>query len=306
MIRKLLLTIATTFGIFTATEAQHFQSVINPTIPQSIEFAGSTYSFDRIDMYERLDRELTSMCYTHGNTLLTLKRANRYFPELLPLLRKNGIPDDIIYLCCIESNLNPKAYSPARAAGLWQFIASTGKSYGLEINDYVDERYNTEKATNAACRMLKKLYDEYGNWESAFAAYNGGPNKITRELEAQNESSALDLYLIEETSRYMFRAFAMKCILENPRAYGFNLQPEQFYAPIEYDVVEVSKPIANWADWANNHGISYAELREANLWIRAKELPNKLGKTYRVRIPKKKSLNRSTAANPIYRQEWFK
>lgn len=283
----------------------HLSAVYNPAIPREINFAGQTYNFDRIDMYERLDRELTAISYTHGNTLLMLKRANRYFPEIIPILKKNGVPEDLIYLACIESTLNPKAYSSAKAAGIWQFIPSTGKNYGLEINDYVDERYNIEKATEAACRMLKSLKATYGNWESAAAAFNAGPARITKELESQMQSSALDLNLNEETSRYVFRILAAKLIMENPSAYGFRLRPDQFYNPIYYEYVEVSEPIDDWAEWAEKHGISYAQLVEHNRWIRAKSLPNKNGKTYTVRIPDQKSLYRSTADKTIYNQKWI-
>ena len=114
--------------------------VQSPSVPASVTFAGNKIDLDRVDMYERLDRELTAMSYTHGNTLLLLKRANKYFPEIIPILKKQGVPEDIIYLACIESTLNPRAYSAAKAAGLWQFIPSTAKHYGLEVNEFVDER----------------------------------------------------------------------------------------------------------------------------------------------------------------------
>lgn len=278
--------------------------VPSPYIPDKVSFADTSYDLDRIDLYERMDRELTAMCYTHGTTLLTLKRANRLFPEIIPILKSQGVPEDLIYLCVIESSLNPRAYSPAKAAGLWQFIPSTAKAYGLEVNEYVDERYNTELATKAACKMLKKLHTQYGNWESAAAAYNGGPARITRELDAQDTGSALDLYLVEETQRYMFRILASKLIFSNPRAYGFTLAPDQFYTPVQYTSEKVSGAVESWPQWAADHGITYAQLRDANPWIRDKALPNKSGKTYTVRIPQKESLYRSTADKNIYNPQW--
>ena len=220
--------------------------VASPAVPSAVTFADQTYDLDRIDLYERLDRELTAMSYTHGNTLLMLKRANRYFPQIIPILKRQGVPEDLIYLCCIESSLNPRAYSPAKAAGLWQFMPATAKQYGLEVNEYVDERYNLELATEAACRMLKQLRRQYGNWESAAAAYNGGPARITKELGAQMADTALDLYLVEETQRYMFRILAAKMIMSDPRAYGFNLRPDQFYTPMKYTTEKVSTPIESW------------------------------------------------------------
>ena len=288
----------------TLADARQQSPVVVPQVPESIDFAGQSYDFDRIDMYERMDRELTSMAYTHGTTLLMLKRANRYFPEIIPLLRKNNVPDDLIYLACIESSLNPKAYSPAKAAGIWQFMPATAKDYGLEVNEFVDERYDIEKATIAACKMLKSLKNKFGNWESAAAAYNGGAGRISKELASQLQNSSLDLNLVEETSRYFFRILAAKMIIENPSLYGFVIQPDQFYTPVDYDIVEVSTAVESWPQWAQDHGISYAQLVEHNRWIRDKSLPNKNGKTYRVRIPKKESLKRSTADKTIYNPKW--
>lgn len=113
--------------------AAQFPNVVNPEIPAKVTFAGNTVSLDRDDMYERLDRELTSMAYTHGNTLLTIKRANRYFPVMAPILKRNGVPLDMLYLACIESTLNPRALSPAGAAGFWQLMPATAKEFGLEV-----------------------------------------------------------------------------------------------------------------------------------------------------------------------------
>ncbi len=282
-----------------------FARIENPQIPTTLDFASMPVNLDRVDMYERLDRELTSMAYTHGNTLLVIKRANKYFPQILPILKKNGVPTDMAYLACIESYLNPRAYSSAKAAGIWQFIPSTAKLYGLEVNDYVDERYNLEKATVAACRYFKDALAKYGNWESVAASYNGGMARITRELGSQNQSSAYDLFLADETSRYMFRLLAMKMIMEQPAKYGFHLSADQLYQPAKTRSVKVSTPVESWPDWAAEHGISYMVLREYNPWIRAKSLPNKTGKTYTVAIPEKTELKRSTQEKTVYNPNWI-
>ncbi|MCH5319949.1 MAG: lytic transglycosylase domain-containing protein [Paramuribaculum sp.] len=269
-----------------------FSRVFNPAIPETVTFAGTVVDLDREDMFERYDRELTSMAYTHGNTLLTLKRANKYFPVILPLLKEANVPEDLIYVACIESNMNPFAVSPAKAAGLWQFMPATGKDYGLEVNEFVDERYDIEKSTKAACRFLKQAYQRFGKWESVAASYNGGMGRISRELDAQKQKSAYDLYLTDETNRYMFRLLAMKEIMENPSKYGFEIDESQLYYPAEYDIVKVNTPVEDWAVWAVNHDTNYMTLREHNPWIRAKSLPNKTGKTYEVKIPKKNSVSR--------------
>lgn len=278
--------------------------VVSPTVPYEMTFCGRNVKLDDANMWERLDRELTGMCYSHTNTLLTIKRANKLFPVLEPILKRNGVPMDMLYLACVESTLNPRAYSPARAAGLWQFIAETGKQYGLEINDYVDERYDVEKSTAAACRYLKKAYEKYGNWESVAASYNGGMGRISSELDKQQVSSAYNLYLADETMRYPFRILATKLIMENPRAYGFNLRSDQLYQPVEYRTVSVDCPVEDWPTWAKAQGIDYLTLREHNQWIRAKNLPNKSGKTYTVRIPVKESLSRGKSKRKVYNPDW--
>lgn len=286
--------------------AAQFPDVINPEIPAKVTFAGNTVSLDRDDMYERFDRELTSMAYTHGNTLLTIKRANRYFPVMAPILKRNGVPLDLLYLACIESNLNPRALSGAGAAGFWQLMPATAKEFGLEVNNYVDERYNLEKSTEAACRFLKRAYSRYGNWESAAASYNGGMARISRELQAQGQNTAYNLYLTDETSRYMFRLLAMKQIMTHPAAYGFTLKADQLYRPTECTPVKVSGPVDDWQKWATEHGTTYMALRDNNPWIRAKSLPNKTGKTYTVMVPKPGAQMRSRQKPTVYDRNWIK
>ena len=285
-------------------QQQVFARVYSPDIPRTASLCGETIDLDRADMYEAFDRELTSIAYTHGTTMVIIKRANRFFPEMAPILQKNGVPLDLLYLACVESSLNPRAYSGAKAAGFWQFIASAAKEYGLEVNDEIDERYNIEKATAAACRYLKKAYAKYGDWPSAMASYNGGMTRIANALDKQGEDTSLDLYLAEETTRYPYRVMAMKVLMENPQAYGFRLRDDQLYQPRKYKTVDVSGPVASWPDWAKAHGTTYAQLRDANPWIRALKLTNKTGKTYKVRVPLSESLSRSKAGYKTYDSRW--
>lgn len=289
----------------TVIEPLQVAKVESPRVPASMEFAGQNVDLDRLDMYERLDRELTAMTYTHGNTLLQIKRANRWFPVLEPILRKNGVPSDILYLACIESMLNPLAVSPAKAAGMWQFMPDTARQYGLQVDSDVDERYHVEKATAAACRYLLNAYKRYGNWETVAASYNGGMAGISRKLEAQMVNSAYDLHLVDETSRYMFRLLAAKLIMEHPADYGFSLSADQLYQPYDCKEIEVSGPVDDWAAWASRHGITYAQLRMLNPWIRSASLPNKAGKTYQVKIPASPhALSHSHSSHRVYNKNW--
>ena len=261
----------------------HFQP---PHVPEYIEFAGQTIRFDRPDLYERMDRELINFTYGHTNTLLMLKRSKRIFSQIVPVLQKNGVPEDLKYLMAIESNLDPKAYSSAGAAGLWQFMKATGRGYGLEVGDEVDERYHIEKATQAACKYLKEAYAKYGDWMTVAASYNAGQGGISKRLADQRQKRAMDLFLVTETSRYMFRILVAKMLFENPEAFGFHLEDEDYYPVLPpKETVTVSGPIENFTDFAEEHGTTYFFLKEANLWLRSDKLTNKAAKTYKVIIP---------------------
>ena len=260
-----------------------------PSVPQYVVFAGDTIRFNRSDLYERMDRELLAFTYSHINSLLMLKKSDRYFQQIEPLLKLYGVPDDLKYLMAIESNLNPKAYSTAGAAGLWQFTKATAKEYGLIIDNEVDERYNIEKETIAACQYLNKAYARYGNWMTVAASYNAGQGGISKRLSDQHQTNALNLFLVEETSRYMFRILVAKMFFENPSAFGFKvdkLEKYPYYSPKKE--VTVNGSIESLVDFAEQHGCSYMQLKEANLWLRDSKLDNKGGHSYKVLIPNDK------------------
>ena len=280
-------------------------TVCAPDIPKYIKFCGDKINFDRIDMAERLDRELTVTVFSHTQTSLIIKRANRYFPKLIELIKENKMPEDLIYLAVAESAMDINAYSSAGAAGIWQFMPATAKQYGLEVNDDVDERYDPEKETVAACKYFRDAYSKYGNWATVCASYNAGMGKISNELQRQQVGSALDLRLVSETSRYVFRIIAYKIFLNNPKHFGYRIHSDQLYQPMEYKTITVNSTVDNWVTWAReNGGITYAQLRDANPWIRSYKLPNSSGKVYKVRIPTHKSLFRSKAGKKVYNHNW--
>lgn len=257
-----------------------------PAVPSSVTFAGEKISLERQDLYERMDRELITFTYSHTNTTLILRRAERIFTQVVPILLKEGVPEDLKYLMTIESNLDPKALSVAGAAGLWQFTKSTAKEYGLEVTAEVDERYNIEKETVAACAYLKKAYEKYGNWMTVAASYNAGQNGITRRIADQKQTHAFDLWMAEETSRYMFRILTAKMLFDKPQAFGFGggaVISYPYTAPKE--VVEVSSSITSLVDFAEKHGVTYAALKGANLWLRDSKLTVHPGKNYQIIIP---------------------
>lgn len=259
-------------------------------VPEQMTFAGEKITFDRYDKRERIDRELTSFTYFHSTTLLLFKRANRIFPIIEPILKAQGVPDDIKYLAVIESSLDARAVSPARAAGLWQFMPSTGPSYGLEVSSEVDERYHIEKSTVAACKYLKEAYNKYNSWSAATMSYNGGQGRITNALRDQQANNALDLWLVEETTRYYYRMLAIKTVFENPSHYGFIIKNGHLYKPMEFKEVKVSTPIPSLVSFAKEHDVTYSQLKDFNSWLRDTKLTNKSGKTYTILLPTRDDL----------------
>lgn len=278
--------------------------VTSPVIPDKVAFAGQDVDLSRYDHRERMDRELMSFTYMHSTTMLIVKRANRYFPVIEPILKANGIPDDFKYLAVIESSLNPLAKSPAGAAGMWQFMQTTGREYGLEVNANIDERYHIEKETKAACKYLKDAYQKFGNWLCVAAAYNAGQARISSQLQKQMAQQAADLWLVEETSRYMFRLLAAKSVISNPQRYGFLLKREQLYPPIPYMEVTVTTGIDNLAQYAQEKGITYAQLKDANPWLRDTSLMNKSGRTYILKIPTREGMYYNPKHTVPHNKHW--
>ncbi len=288
----------------TTSSSPVFSVTASPDIPMSVTFAGEKVSFDRLDMAERLDRELTGIIYGQTTTELCFKRANRYFPALAKILKEQGVPLDFLYLAVTESSMDYNAYSSAKAAGMWQLLAGTGRDFGLEVSDEVDERFDPEKSTVAACKYLKAAYKKYGHWSTVAASYNAGMQKISGELSKQKVDNSFDLYLVQETSRYVFRIIAYKLVMESPKRYGYRFSRKNLWQPVDYTTVDVSGSVPNWIDWAKGKGITYAQLREANPWIRSTKLTNAGGKTYKVRVPKQNELFRSKRAYSVYNKEW--
>ena len=301
-----------------AEKPQHQQQMtINktPGVPRNVTFAGSSIDLTGQDRRERMDREMLSFCYSHINTMLQIKRANRLFPIVEPILKECGIPDDFKYLMIIECNGDVEARSNAGAAGPWQFLEKTGREYGIEVNGEIDERYHIEKATRAACKYLKDSYKEFGDWLTVAASYNTGRANVSKRVAAQKESKAIDLVLLPETSRYIFRLLAAKTIFSNPKAYGFHLKSSDLYPTIPTaKTITVEAPVSSWADIAKENGLTYLQLHEANPWIRSASMEAKNGKktnktrqikkSYKVKIPSSKGLKYDPAKTVAHDKRW--
>ncbi|WP_240676254.1 lytic transglycosylase domain-containing protein [Botryobacter ruber] len=257
-----------------------------PTLPASATFAGEEVPLHMPDVAERLDRELLTNSYYHSGTLLGLKRMQRYLPEIKRLLRENEIPEDFVFLALAES-LFGHVTSPAGAAGFWQLMPDTARGYGMLVNNEVDERFHLEKATLAACRYLKTAKSRFGSWTNAAASYNRGMGGLDRALKQQGVTSYYDLYLNDETSRYMFRILALKEILSNPQQYGFELPAEQAYQPLQAREITISSSIPDLPQFALEQGINYKLLRLYNPWIKGYKLTVPSGNEFVLQLPEK-------------------
>lgn len=255
-------------------------------IPENLDFSGEKVPVNDFAVREAIDRELLINTYWQSQTLIIHKRANRWFPVIEPILRQHGIPDDFKYIAVIESGLS-NTVSPAKATGYWQFIESTGKTYGLEIGEEVDERYNVIKSTEAACKYFKEAYNKFQNWTLVAASYNLGMGGIESQLKKQKASNYYDLLLNEETGRYIFRILAVKEILANPKLYGFILRKKDLYPPIPTYSITVDTTINDLADFAISQGVTYKLLKIFNPWLRKNTLTNKNNVTYTIILPDK-------------------
>lgn len=252
--------------------------------PAEIDFAGEKTPLNVSDVRERFDRELLVNANLDASTRLIIKRANRAFPVIEPILKRYGVPDDFKYLAVIESGL-VNVVSPAGARGVWQFMPDTGKERGLEINDIVDERYHLEKSTEAACNYLLSAKAKFGSWTLAAASYNGGFGGVNKQITFQGVNNYYDLLLTEETARYVFRILALKEIMQHPDQYNFVLQPSELYPTLPVKTVEVTASIPDLAVFSKEQGINYKILKIHNPWLRDRKLDVAIGKRYIIEIP---------------------
>jgi len=258
--------------------------VAPPELLSELNFSGEPVPLDDYEVRERLEREILENSFRHAKTLLIMKRAGRVFPIIEPILKEEGVPDDFKYLSVIESDL-ANVVSPAGAAGIWQFMKSAALEYGLEISEEVDERYHLEKATRAACRYLKTALKRFGTWTNAAASYNMGMMGFELKLKEQKQNSYYDLYLNQETSRYVFRILAMKYIMKFPSYFNFNIQENMLFPSIPVKKLTVNHEVASWIDFAIQNGINYKILIDANPWIKKTYLKNVKRLNYIVLIP---------------------
>ncbi|WP_297508705.1 lytic transglycosylase domain-containing protein [Flavobacterium sp.] len=254
--------------------------------PPKVDFAGEPTPLHIADVKERFDRELLVNANLHSSTLLIMKRANRAFPVIEPILKQYGVPDDFKYLAVIESALT-NAVSASGARGVWQFMTDTAKEKGMEVSETVDERYHLQKSTEAACKYLLAAKNKFGSWTIAAASYNGGMNGVSKKLEEQDVTNYYDLLLTDETHRYVFRILALKEIMQHPDLYGFDVSQHELYENLPTKIIEVDSSITDLAKFAKMQGVNYKILKIHNPWLRDKKLANPNKKKYQIEIPTK-------------------
>jgi hypothetical protein len=265
------------------TDNHNLGKTYSVVLPDNLSFCSEPVPLNDQDVRERLDRELLINTYWQSQTLLIIKEFNKIKPIVEPILKEYGIPEDFIYLAAAESGYR-NLVSPSKAAGIWQFLEETGKSYGLEINNEVDERYHFEKSTIAACKYIQKSYQKFGNWTMAAASYNMGLTGLDEVSFSQKQTNYYDLHLNTETSRYVFRILALKEILRSPSKYGFMISETDLYKPHAFKSISIDTAIASLTDFAALYKMTYKELKILNPWLRSNMLTNKSTKSYQLKI----------------------
>ncbi len=244
-------------------------------VPREVSLCGERFPLEDRQIWENLDREFLVTLDSEAQILLWMKRARRYFPYIEQKLKEMNLPDDLKYLTLIESGLRPNVVSRSGAAGIWQFIPSTGEKYGMRKDSGLDERFDFFKATEGALIYLKTLYEEFQSWILAMAAYHAGENRIRREIELQKTRNYFYLDLPMETERYIYRIAVAKILLSHPEKYGFVLEGDEFYdpLPIERIQIELSQPLP-LMEVARAIGRYYKEVKELNPHLVGDSIPS--------------------------------
>lgn len=264
---------------------KNIENVTNFKLPEKLELLGEKIPLEIPEVRERAEREFYLLLQQPGQIILYLKRAGKLFPMYEKIIKENDMPDDLKYLSVAESALY-MAQSSKGAVGLWQIMEGTAKNLGLQVDEYVDERRHPEKSTQAAMKYLKEGYKTYKSWLIAVAGYNMGHENIQSSMRFQSGEDYFDLYLNEETSRFIFRIALIKEIMENPGKYGFHIPKEEIYKPDKVKKIKCSSAIPDLSVWAKANGTTYKYVKLLNTWILARELKApKNGKAYEIAVP---------------------
>ena len=255
-------------------------------LPETLTLCGEKIPLEDEEIRERAEREFYLLLQQPGQVILYLKRAGRYFDMYEEEIKKAGMPDDLKYLSVAESALF-QARSSVGAIGLWQFMKETGQKMGLYIDDLVDERRHPQKSTVAALKYLRQGYQSHKSWLLTLAGYNMGHTGIKESLAFQSANDYFDLFLNEETSRFIFRIAIIKEIMSNPNKYGFDLNKIVTYKPERVKLIKVASAIPDLAQWAKNNGTNYKAVKLLNPWILKRQLQTPKSGFWDIAVPAK-------------------
>lgn len=244
--------------------------------PRNVSFSGELLDLDQnYDARNKFDKEFIVSSNNLYQFYLYVKRYEIYIPYIEDRLSEMWLPDDFKYLPIAESALRNDVVSHAWAAGIWQFMPDTARRYGLQVNEFIDERYHFEKSTKAAIRYLQDLYNLFENWTLVAAAYNRWENGLRRDMQSQGVDNYYDLYLNEETSRYVFRILAIKYTLKSyfEKKWMIDTVIWWVYSRPKTQEIFVSGPIEDIVSWAQENNYIYKDIRTLNPWIRSTSLP---------------------------------
>ncbi len=266
-------------------EGNYAKYLASLKFPEKLSFCGERVPLEIPEVRERAEREFYLNLQSPGQLILYIKRSGRYFPMFERMLKEENVPDDLKYLAVAESALF-MARSTKDAVGMWQFIPATGKRMGLQIDEFVDERRNPEKSTRAAIEYLRNGFVKRKSWTLAAAGYNMGHENVNDNLEFQDKNSFYDLYLNEETSRYILRIAVIKEILEHAESYGITIDTKDVYHPDNVTLIECDSAIPDLTAWAEKHNTTYKDVKILNPWILKRSLPAPKGLAYKIAVPK--------------------
>ena len=260
-------------------------SVFGLNIPRNLSFCEEKIPTNDYALKDNLEKEFFKNKQWKNNAGYLFSKAQKWFPYIEPILKQEGVPDDFKYVAVIESHLS-NAVSPAGAAGFWQLVPSTGRHYGLIVNDEIDERLNVEKSTHAACKLIKYAYSIFKNWTLAAAAYNLGVGGIQNALAKQKSNNYYDLLLNRETGSFIYRILAYKTLFANPENLGLKKKSLKYYSKVPVKTVKVDSAIVNLNHFAKAVKSNIALVKLFNPWLLGDKLTNPDKHVYEFKIPK--------------------
>ena len=256
-------------------------SITEIEVPTEVELFGERLPLANWEIRERFEREFY---YNYNNAyqiVIWWKRSGRYFPLVHTMLENAGLPTDLEYLAVAESGL-ANVKSPANANGFWQFIPQTAQRFGLRIDDAIDERLDPEKATRAAIDYFKFMKSKLGAWTLVAAGYNMGEDNVAQAMQWQHTTNYWNLYINDETMRYVFRIAAIKELMTHADKYGLDFSHLQPYHTPAVRYQMVAGPITSIADWAYQQGFLYKDVKVLNPWLIGRSIPKG---NYQIALP---------------------